>query len=185
MSHLHLYRHAALALLAAAALSACSTPRAPAQATASATLQPAAAVPQPNAQAPVSGTITFTQVGDVVRVSGSVNNLKPNAAHGFHVHEKGDCSAPDFSSAGGHFNPTGQPHGLHGHGVHHLGDMPQLMADANGKASVSFESRSLKLQGPHSIVGKAVIVHRDPDDHTHQPVGNAGPRLACALIQAG
>ena len=115
-------------------------------------------------------------------MNGTVTGLKPNAPHGFHVHEKGDCSTPDFSSAGGHFNPTNQPHGAHGSGLHHLGDMPQLMADASGTAKVSFNSQTLKLRGVNSIIGKSVIVHRDPDDVNHQPVGNAGPRLACGVI---
>ena len=145
----------------------------------------AGGVAQPNPQSPVQGSITFSEVRGIVSVSGTVTGLKPNAAHGFHVHEKGDCSAPDFSSAGGHFNPTNQPHGAHGQGAHHLGDMPQLMADANGTANISFNSQSLQLRGPNSIIGKSVIVHRDPDEPTHQPVGNAGPRLACGIIRAG
>ncbi|MDO5624786.1 MAG: superoxide dismutase family protein, partial [Pseudomonadota bacterium] len=103
----------------------------------------------------------------------------------FHVHEKGDCSSPDFNSAGGHFNPTGQPHGAHGAGQHHLGDMPELMADANGNATIAFNSQSLKLRGPHSIIGKAVIVHAAPDDVTAQPTGNAGARLVCGVITQG
>ncbi|MDO5288327.1 MAG: superoxide dismutase family protein [Pseudomonadota bacterium] len=184
------FRHAsALGLIAAAvAMTACAS-RTPDEANprtqASARLAAAAVVPQPNPQSPVAGTVNFSQVRDIVSVNGTVTGLKPNAAHGFHVHEKSDCSAPDFSSAGGHFNPTGQPHGAHGKGAHHLGDMPPLMADAHGTATISFNSQSLKLRGPHSIMGKAIIVHRDPDDPTHQPVGNAGPRLACAVIVPG
>lgn len=142
----------------------------------------AGGVPQPNPQSPVQGTLTFSQLRDIVSVNGTITGLKPNALHALHVHENGDCSAPDFSSAGSHFNPTGAPHGAHGSGQHHLGDMPQLMADANGTANVSFNSQSLKLRGPESIITKAVIVHRDPDDVTAQPVGNAGPRLACGVI---
>ncbi|MCA0328146.1 MAG: superoxide dismutase family protein [Proteobacteria bacterium] len=150
-------------------------------------LGPASGVPQPQQGAPVQGNLVFTQEGDVVRVSGSITGLKSGAAHAFHVHEKGDCGSADFSSAGSHFNPTGARHGAHGGaaGQHHLGDMPQLMADAQGTARVSFTSSSLTLQGPNSIVGKAVIVHRDPDDVNAQPVGNAGPRLACGVIARG
>ena len=138
--------------------------------------------PQPNPQSPVEGLIHFSELRGITSVNGTVTGLKPNALHGFHVHELGDCSKPDFSSAGGHFNPTGQPHGAHGSGAHHLGDMPQLMADAQGTAHVAFNSQTLRLRGPPSIIGKAVIVHRDPDDVNHQPVGNAGPRLACGVI---
>ena len=145
-------------------------------------LSAAGGTPQPNPQSPVQGTLTFSQVRGIVTVDGSVTGLKPNAQHGFHVHEKGDCSSPDFSSAGGHFNATGQPHGAHGSGAHHLGDMPPLQADANGNAKVAFSSSSLALRGPNSIIGLVVIVHRDPDDPTAQPVGNAGPRLACGVI---
>ena len=141
--------------------------------------------PQPNPQSPVEGLIHFSELRGITSVNGTVTGLKPNAPHGFHVHEKGDCSTPDFSSAGGHFNPTNQPHGAHGSGLHHLGDMPQLMADASGTAKVSFNSQTLKLRGVNSIIGKSVIVHRDPDDVNHQPVGNAGPRLACGVVKAG
>jgi Cu-Zn family superoxide dismutase len=176
----------AMLLSTAAALAACSHMR-------SAEVNPrtlarvklgsaAGGTPQPNPQSPVQGMLEFSELRGIVSVNGTVTGLKPNAAHAFHVHEKGDCSAPDFSSAGGHFNPTTQPHGAHGSSAHHLGDMPQLMADAHGTARVSFNSQSLRLRGPHSIIGKAVIVHRDPDDVNHQPVGNAGPRLACGVI---
>ena len=116
-------------------------------------------------------------------MTGSVTGLAPNARHAFHVHEKGDCSSPDFNSAGGHFNPTSQPHGAHGGGKHHVGDMPELMTDANGTANISFNSSSLKLRGPNSIIGKAVIVHAAPDDVNAQPSGNAGARLVCGVIK--
>ena len=86
-------------------------------------------------------------------------------------------------SAGGHFNPGGKPHGHHGKGEHHTGDLPSLKADANGTVSFNFESRSIRVGSTaNDIVGKGLIVHRDPDDYTTQPTGNAGPRLACAVI---
>lgn len=132
-----------------------------------------------------AGTVTFVQSGDVVKVSGSITGLKPNAEHGFHVHEKGDCSSGDGMSTGGHFNPGGKSHGHHGMGDHHTGDLPSLKADANGVASFSFESRTIRVGSTaHDIVGKGLIVHRDPDDYKTQPTGNAGPRLACAVIAA-
>jgi Cu-Zn family superoxide dismutase len=167
---------------AVAGLSACHQVPVQSGAVASTRLAAATAVPQPDATHPVQGTLQFAQAGNTVSVSGTITGLKPNAAHAFHVHEKGDCSAPDFSSAGSHFNPTGEPHGAHDAARHHLGDMPQLMADGSGAAQVSFTSASLALDGPHGIVGKAVVVHRDPDDVNAQPVGNAGPRLACGVI---
>jgi Cu-Zn family superoxide dismutase len=141
---------------------------------------------RPTAGNTTAGTVRFVQSGDVVRVSGEVRGLKPGAEHGFHVHEKGDCSSPDGNSAGGHFNPDGKPHGKHGQGEHHAGDLPGLRADANGVAAFSFESRTVKVgSGPTDVVGKGLIVHRDPDDFTTQPTGNAGPRLACAVIARG
>ena len=140
--------------------------------------------PQPNPQSPVQGTLNFSEVRGITSVNGTITGLTPNARHAFHVHEKGDCSKPDFTSAGSHYNPTSQPHGAWDGPQHHVGDMPQLMADANGTAQVSFNTESMRLRGPDSIIGKAVIVHRDPDDVNAQPVGNAGPRLACGVIKA-
>lgn len=130
-----------------------------------------------------SGTVKFSQAGDKVLVSGEVRGLKPNAEHGFHVHEKGDCSSGDGMSTGGHFNPGGAPHGQHSHGTHHTGDLPSLKADGSGVAKFSFESKTIAIgSGSNDIVGKGLIVHRDPDDYKTQPTGNAGPRLACAVI---
>ena len=132
-----------------------------------------------------AGKVTFVQWGEVVKVSGSISGLKPGTEHGFHVHEKGDCSSGDGLSAGGHFNPGGKPHGHHGMGEHHTGDLPSLKADASGVAAIHFESRTIRVGGSaNDIVGKGLIVHRDPDDFTTQPTGNAGPRLACAVITA-
>jgi superoxide dismutase, Cu-Zn family len=102
------------------------------------------------------------------------------------VHDKGDCSSGDGMSAAGHFNPLGKPHGNHTSAERHAGDMPNIKADANGRASYRAELDVIAVaDGPTSIVGRGLIVHRDPDDYTSQPVGNAGPRLACAVIQRG
>ena len=101
-----------------------------------------------------AGTLTFVQWGEVVKVSGSISGLKPGAEHGFHVHEKGDCSSGDGLSAGGHFNPGGKPHGHHGMGEHHTGDLPSLKADASGVAAIHFESRTIRVGGSaNDIVG--------------------------------
>ena len=133
-----------------------------------------------------SGTVTFEQQGGKVRVSGTVTGLKPGAEHGFHVHEKGDCSSGDGMSAGGHFNPLGKGHGhMSGVGTH-AGDLPNLRADAYGVATFSVETEGITVDsGVTGILGKGLIVHRDPDDYKSQPVGNAGPRLACAVIAKG
>jgi Cu-Zn family superoxide dismutase len=162
----------AIALSAGQALSA-DAPRA------SATLKPT----QGNQTA---GTATFTQEGDKVRVRATVTGLKPNQQHGFHVHEAGDCSAPDAMSAKGHFNPLNKPHGSHTVAQHHAGDMPNLRADAAGRAEVTFDLDGVTVaDGPTSIVGRGLIVHAQPDDYTTQPTGNAGGRLACARIERG
>ena len=132
-----------------------------------------------------SGTVTFTQAGDKVRVEANVSGLKPNADHGFHVHEKGDCSSGDGMSTGGHFNPLGKAHGAHGGTEHHAGDLPSLKSDAAGNAKFSVLVDVITVSpGVTSVVGRGMIVHRDPDDYKTQPTGNAGPRIACAVIAA-
>ena len=132
-----------------------------------------------------SGTITFTQAGDKVRVDANVSGLKPNAEHGFHVHEKGDCSSGDGMSTGGHFNPLGKGHGAHGDTEHHAGDLPSLKSDAAGNAKFSVLVDDITVSpSATSVVGRGMIVHRDPDDFKTQPTGNAGPRIACAVIAA-
>ena len=141
---------------------------------------------QPTVGNPTSGNVSFVQIGNKVRVTGEVRGLKPNAEHGFHVHDKGDCSSGDGMSTGGHFNATGAPHGNHGMGTHHIGDLPSLKADASGVAKFSFESSTIAVgSGISDIVGRGLIVHRDPDDFKTQPTGNSGPRLACAVIAKG
>jgi superoxide dismutase, Cu-Zn family len=130
-----------------------------------------------------AGTVRFVQAGGRVQVSGEIRGLRPGAEHGFHVHEKGDCSSGDGMSTGGHFNPNAQPHGRHGAGAHHVGDLPSLRADASCVARFNFETTALGVgSGSNDVVGRGLIVHRDPDDYTTQPTGNAGPRLACAVI---
>lgn len=132
----------------------------------------------------VSGTLAFSVVDGVVHARGEVRGLGAGTEHGFHVHEAGDCSAPDASSAGGHFNPATSDHGRVGHGAHHGGDSDNLKADANGVAVVDarFEGVTLGDGAATDIMGKAVIVHADADDYTSQPTGNAGARLACGVI---
>ena len=132
----------------------------------------------------VAGSVRFSQQGDKVKVVASVSGLAPNQAHGFHVHEKGDCSSPDGMSTGGHFNPMGHPHGPQG-GPRHGGDMPSLQADAAGKAKATFMLDGVALLGGQGLMGKGVIVHAQPDDYATQPTGNAGARIACGVIVAG
>jgi Cu-Zn family superoxide dismutase len=140
---------------------------------------------EPTRGNPTNGSVTFVQTADGVQVSGEIRGLKPESEHGFHVHEKGDCSGGDGMGTGGHYNPGAKPHGHHGMGEHHTGDLPSLKADRFGVAAFSYVSRTLSVAGPsNDIVGRGLIVHRDPDDYKTQPTGNAGPRLACAVITA-
>ena len=139
---------------------------------------------QPTKGNRAAGQITFEQVGSRVRVSGTVTGLKANAEHGFHVHEAGDCSSGDGMSTKGHFNPHGKPHGHPSGGERHAGDLPALRADASGRASIDTTLDIITVAaGPASVVGRGLIVHADPDDYKTQPTGNAGARLACAVIQ--
>lgn len=136
----------------------------------------------PTANNNVRGLFMFHQMGDHLMVHAHVTGLTPNAEHGMHVHEKGECASLDGTSAGGHFNPDGKPHGPQS-GAHHAGDMPPLKADANGVADMKFTlSGPTVSAGPTSLVGRAVIVHAAPDDFTTQPTGNSGARLACGVI---
>ncbi len=133
----------------------------------------------------VSGTVTFIARNGTVEVRADLEGLEPGL-HGFHIHEKGDCSAPDATSAGGHFNPDKTPHGSPTEPAErrHVGDLGNVEADSEGKAHLEMIDRIIVLEGEHAIVGKAVIVHADPDDLTTQPTGNAGARLACGVIEA-
>jgi Cu-Zn family superoxide dismutase len=145
--------------------------------------QSASSVLAPTKGNSVSGTVNFTQKGDMVLVEAKINGLKPNGTHGIHIHEKGNCSAADASSAGGHFNPSSSQHGGASGATRHGGDLGNLNADANGYAQMSIEVSGISLgTGPNSITGRAVIVHASADDLTTQPSGNSGARVACGLI---
>ena len=130
----------------------------------------------------VAGTVTLTQVANKVQIEASLTGLTPGE-HGFHVHEVGDCSAADASSAKGHFNPAGKGHGHHHGPERHAGDLPNLVADAAGRATYRAEVDMLTLdKGPMGIVGRSLVVHADPDDYRSQPAGNSGKRVACGVI---
>ena len=133
-----------------------------------------------------AGTLSFAAVDGCIRVTGQVTGLPGGSEHGFHVHENGDCSAPDASSAGGHFNPAATAHGRVGQGEHHGGDSDNISANDQGVAAVDTLLRGVTLGDATGtdILGKGVIVHADPDDYTTQPTGNAGDRLACGVIAA-
>ncbi|WP_367848574.1 superoxide dismutase family protein [Rhodoferax sp. WC2427] len=170
MRTLHAFTPLALSVL----LAACATPSAGPSATAK------LASTTGNA---ATGSIQFVQLPGKVLVRGEVHGLLPNTVHGFHIHEKGDCSSGDGMSTGGHFNPTAHAHGAASGPLHHAGDLPSLQADASGSAKINFETTDLAVgSGPNDVVGRGLIVHKDPDDFTTQPTGNSGARLACAVV---
>lgn len=139
---------------------------------------------QPVGDSGVEGTATFVPLKDALRIEVSVTGLS-GGRHGLHIHEHGDCSAPDASSAGGHFSPAADPHGApqDPRRQHHAGDLGNFEADADGAARVRREDSELALIGEYGIVGKAIIVHSRPDDFVSQPGGDAGDRVACGVIE--
>jgi Cu-Zn family superoxide dismutase len=143
----------------------------------------ATSVIQSKSGSSINGSVNFSQSGKQVLVTGTFSGLKPNAEHGIHIHEKGDCSAPDATSAGGHYNPNNTQHGSHQHSMHHAGDMPNIVSDANGNAIYRATLNDFSLTGDDSIIGRSVVVHRDPDDYKTQPAGNSGPRIGCGLLR--
>jgi Cu-Zn family superoxide dismutase len=145
----------------------------------------AIAVLSPASGSQVSGSVSFRTIPGGVHLDAVVAGLS-QGDHGFHVHEVGDCSAADATSAKGHFNPFAKAHGAYGHGEHHVGDIPSLSADAGGKATLSVDLAGPTIgAGEASILGRAIIVHADPDDYKSQPAGNSGKRIACGVIKTG
>ena len=129
------------------------------------------------------GLVTFTQDDDHVVIEGEVHGVAGAGQHGFHIHESGECVAPDFTSAGGHFNPNGMPHACPPEPSRHAGDLGNIEVDAEGHGTVSMDSDKFTLgPGELSVVGRAVILHEGEDDCTSQPTGDAGARLACGRI---
>lgn len=174
----------AATLLAACASTAPTSPAAPPAPASSA--REGAANLSPASASLVSGKLTLMPMaGGGVHVRGEVGGLRPGGVHAFHIHQTGDCSAADASSAGGHFNPSGLPHGRAGHGAHHAGDADNLVANARGVAAVDAHFAGVTLGGgrANDIAGRAVVVHAAPDDYASQPAGNAGARVACGVIR--
>jgi len=135
----------------------------------------------PIAGSNVRGIVMFHEKDGHLMVHAKLSGLAPGV-HGFHLHDKGDCASPDGMSAGGHFNPTGQPHGPQT-GPHHAGDIPALTADASGNVDEHFMLDGPTVAaGPTSVIGHSVIVHANPDDYATQPTGNSGGRVACGVI---
>ncbi len=135
----------------------------------------------------VSGRLMLSPMAGGLHLKGEIGGLKPGGTHAIHIHEKGDCSAADASSAGGHFNPGDAMHGRVSSAAHHAGDMDNIVADAKGVAQVDVHAEGPVLGGgaPNDAIGRAVVVHAAPDDYASQPAGNAGARVACGVIQRG
>lgn len=128
----------------------------------------------------VWGKVSFVEIGGKVTVRADVRGLRPSAQFGFHVHEKGHCSAP-----GEHFNPMGKPHGSSRVADRHGGDLINLQSDAEGNAVYAFETNLLTVTaGPTSVVGRTIVIDVDPDDYRTQPTGNSGGAIACGMIRA-
>jgi len=148
------------------------------------TVQKAVCVVYPTQGNTVTGTITFTKADDGVKVVADLQGLS-KGKHGIHIHECGDCTSADGNSAGGHFNPTSKSHGAPMDEMRHEGDMGNIEADAAGKAHLEYIDKAISLEGPTSIIGRSVIVHKNEDDFKTQPTGNAGARVACGVIGIG
>jgi Cu-Zn family superoxide dismutase len=144
----------------------------------------AVATLSPTKDSKVSGEVSFTKVEGGVHVVAHLGGLTAGA-HGFHIHEFGDCSAPDGTAAGGHFNPRAQKHAGPKDAERHEGDLGNIEAGADGNASLDVVDKGLSLEGADGIVGRGVIVHANADDLKTQPTGNAGGRVACGVVGVG
>ena len=131
------------------------------------------------------GTATFTEQKDGVKVTVKVTGLTPGK-HGFHIHETGTCTPPDFKSAGGHFNPFKKHHGMENPKGKHAGDFPNLEVKKDGTAQAAVVAAGATIkEGPGSLFkpgGTALVIHAAPDDYKSDPAGNAGVRVACGVI---
>lgn len=129
----------------------------------------------------IRGVIHFTATAGGVVVRGEISGLTPGK-HGFHIHEFGDSSSGEAKCAGGHFNPDKKKHGGPDSAERHVGDLGNITADASGKATIQMTDKLLALSGPHSIIGRAVIIHAKADDLKSQPSGDAGARVAAGTV---
>jgi Cu-Zn family superoxide dismutase len=129
------------------------------------------------------GTVTFSQTEGQVVVTAALEGVLPPGPHGLHVHDVGDCSAADYSSAGGHFNPMDAPHACPPDRNRHAGDLGNIVINDDGTGRLELTTDLLTVtEGPLSVVGRAVILHAGEDDCTTQPTGAAGDRMACGVI---
>jgi len=146
-------------------------------------LKRAQAMLMPLGDGTVAGLVRFSEVaGGGVEIVGQITGLGVNSNHGFHIHEFGDCSTPDGTSAGGHFKIGESHHAAPGVATRHLGDLGNLKSDAAGMAVIKTSDKILTLSGPNSILGRAVVVHAGEDDLKTEPSGNSGARVGCGVI---
>ncbi len=163
-------------------LAAADTAAKPAASNVSAVPKVVEAVLEPTKGNKVRGHVRFTARDNVLVIDAMVTGLTPGK-HGIHVHENGDCSAPDASSAGGHFNPDGHMHGGPASAIHHAGDLGNLDAMNDGTAKKEVITSDLSLSGRYGVIGRSVVVHADADDYHTNPGGNSGARVACGVIR--
>lgn len=130
----------------------------------------------------VNGVVRFFEEEEGIRVVAEVYDLAPNSSHGFHIHQYGDCSAVDGTSAGGHFNPQDTQHGGPESDERHVGDLGNIEVDENGFAQLDVVDPMLSFEGENNIIGRGIIIHEGEDDLESQPTGAAGSRLACGVI---
>ena len=131
-----------------------------------------------------SGSLALAASAEGVRITGALQGLKPDSEFGFHIHENGDCSAPDASSAGEHFNPGNKQHGNPAGAEHHAGDMVNVRSDSQGVATIDTTAKQVTVHEGQAtdVLGKAIVVHAKPDDYQTQPSGDSGDRIACGVI---
>ena len=146
--------------------------------------QQAIATIGPASESSVTGTATFTQLGDQISLLIEINGASPGL-HAVHIHQYGDCSSPDGKSAGGHWNPTDVAHGKWGEGEFHLGDIGNINVGEDGTGSIERRTDLWEIGTGSNvdIVGRGIIVHAGADDFTSQPSGAAGARIGCGAIE--
>lgn len=179
-----MHRHGALRLIATAGM-LFGAGSAPVVAQSHGNMMTSTAVLVATSGSAVSGTLKFHESRNrVVHIVGTVEGLTPGK-HGFHVHVNGNCDSPDGMSAGGHYAPTGGRHGAPGSKEHHLGDLGNIVADANGRAEVDItvSGITIALMGTASIGDRSIVIHAKEDDFS-DPAGNSGARVACGVIES-
>lgn len=140
----------------------------------------------PRSGSVVQGSAVFALDGESVTLNLAIEGALPGK-RGIHLHEKGDCTAPDGMSAGPHWNPTGEMHGDPSAEAHHAGDLGNLDVDAQGRATLTYTTTEWTIGSETStatdVLGRAIIIHGNADEFT-QPAGNAGPRVGCGVVTA-